>query len=287
MKILLNIVHYQPTSKQYLNELIDEYNKYPYELDIYIHTNKKTIKNFVPERFVNGSISVKKHNIVIKYLLFKNRNYYLTWTPRKLIKQNIKHYDIFIYSEDDILIPRKALDYWLERKNELFDLKYLPGFMLIEKNLQNEEIAVNFENRRLLHQLEIAGNKYLINDNNRYMACWVYDKKMMETWIDSSFFNIRAITTHKAMNSQILDKLKIQNIYIRYWLYNLKNKNGYGVRENSAFGMHARVVPIVKEVLLPINNKQLDNRAKIYHLANSYADSNHPDIGKAKLKNII
>jgi hypothetical protein len=287
MKVLLNIVHFQTPSKHYLNEVIEEYNNYPFEVDIFIHSNKKKIKNLNLKSYKNGDLFIKKHNTFIQYFLFKNKNYYLTWTPRKVIKKNIKKYDIFIYSEDDILIPVKAFKYWFERKDELLSLNFLPGFIRLETNNQGEEIAVDFENMKLSSQMQVSNHKYLINDQSRYTACWIYDKKMMKTWITSEFYNIRRITTDKAMRSNFLDKLKIKNIYMRYWLYDFKNKKGFGIRENSAYGMHSENVPILKGVLLPLTNGQLDEKSKIYHLSNSYADSNHPDIGNTKLKDII
>ena len=288
MKILLNIVHFQSKKSHFLNELINEYNNFDLEVDIFIHTNKKSVKNLNLDFYNNGKVKIKRHYLIPKFLLYRNKNYYLTWTPRKLIKKNIEKYDIFIYSEDDILIPKKAFKYWLDSKDELYSRGYLPGFVLIELNKNNEEIAVGFRNKKLIQKIEINDKHYLLNDNNRYMASWIYDKNMMKDWIDSGFFDIRKISTKKAMRSHFLDKFKINNLTIRYFLYNYKNKNGFGIRENSAFGMNSLSVNIVNGLLLKLEDKLFSDDNKIYHLPNSYSDTNHPDgIGTIKLNDVL
>ena len=53
----------------------------------------------------NGTLKIVKHNLN-KYILFKEKNYYLTWASSKIIKKQRDKYDFFIYQEDDILIPK-------------------------------------------------------------------------------------------------------------------------------------------------------------------------------------
>ena len=78
------------------------------------------------------------------------------------------------------------------------------------------------------------------------MACWIYDQKMMKKWIKSGYFDIKKIYTSKELTSEILDVLRIKNLHIRHLLYNFKNKKGFGVRENSAFGMNKESLPFFK-----------------------------------------
>ncbi len=45
MKILLNIVQFQSKNTHFLNELINEYKNFDFKIGIFIHINKKSIKN--------------------------------------------------------------------------------------------------------------------------------------------------------------------------------------------------------------------------------------------------
>ena len=120
------------------------------------------------------------------------------------------------------------------------------------------------------------------------MASWIYDKNMIKDWIESGFYDIRKISTKKAMRSNLLDNFKINNLTLRYFLYNYKNKDGFGIRENSAFGMNSLSVNIINGLLFKVENKLFSDDNKIYHLPNSYSDSNHPDgIGTVKLNDVI
>ena len=72
------------------------------------------------------------------------------------------------------------------------------------------------------------------------MACWIYDRKMMNYWVESGFYDIKQITKKEDLKSQILDILKINNLKIRYLFYNRRNIHGHGIRENSAYGMNSK-----------------------------------------------
>lgn len=51
-----------------------------------------------------------------------------------------KKFDIFIYSEDDILFKKKNFFYWLKYKDECIKNRYNIGFLRIEK----KKITIKF-----------------------------------------------------------------------------------------------------------------------------------------------
>ena len=72
-KVHVSISHFQNKGKHYLNEVINEFNKYPFQVDISIHTNKFTINNFNKEKYQNGKIKIIREFVFFRYLLFKNK----------------------------------------------------------------------------------------------------------------------------------------------------------------------------------------------------------------------
>ena len=285
-KVHVSISHFQNKKKHYLNEIINEFNKYKFQVDISIHTNKSTINNFNKEKYQNGKIKIIREFVFFRYLLFKNKNYYLTWTSRKRIKKSINNYDIFIYIEDDILIPVDTFDYWYKLKDDLYSNGYSQGFVRLETDKHGNEIAVDFYKKKLTNVINVQDKEFYVNDNNRYMACWIYDQKMMKKWIKSGYFDIKKIYTNKELRSETLDVLRIKNLHIRHLLYNFKNKKGFGIRENSAFGMHKESLPFFKEILIPKFETGIDKKAKIFHISNTYHDSGHDIIGVVNLNEI-
>jgi hypothetical protein len=67
--------------------------------------NKIDLKVGVFNNYTNGCIKIIYHD------LSNIDPFYLTWKCRKLLKQQKNDYDVFMYIEDDILVPSKAIKY--------------------------------------------------------------------------------------------------------------------------------------------------------------------------------
>ena len=85
----------------------------------------------------------------------------LVWKCRDLLREQRNDYDIFISSEDDMLIPNAAIKYWLEHNEKLSERKYNPGFLRIERKGDLEYITDIPGNKRLhkSRMIEIEENK--------------------------------------------------------------------------------------------------------------------------------
>ena len=77
-------------------------------------------------KYTNGILNIIYHDLT-------NINpFYLTWKCRDLLKQQKDDYDIFMYIEDDILVPCNAIKYWLKYNKDLIDIQYNLGFIKVE-----------------------------------------------------------------------------------------------------------------------------------------------------------
>ena len=220
----------------YINNIIDETNKYEYITDIYIHTNNKDLQKDSFNKYTNGTIEIIYHDLT------KIHPHYLTWKCRDLLQQQKDDYDIFMYIEDDILVPRKTLEYWLQRNEELIELNYNLGFAIIEINDKGEEYYQGLcRNTYIDKSIVLNDTLYCINDKNPYCAFWIYNKKEFERFTESIYFDI------------------------------IGNVPGYGPRESSAVGLHG-INPLYwyKGTVIPIVNNKLTDDCKIYHMPNNY-----------------
>jgi hypothetical protein len=144
-----------------------------------------------------------------------------------------------MYIEDDILVPVKAINYWLERNERLIELNYNLGFIRIEVNDKKEEFMPDLYNVRFKKFIEIDKQKYVINDANPYCAIWIYNKNEFHKFIRSKYYDINTIP-------------------------------GYGIREMSAIGLHGQGTPWYKNTVIPLIDNKLDGDCKIYHMPNNY-----------------
>jgi hypothetical protein len=232
---------------QYVNKIIEETNNYNYPTDIFIHTNYLflSVGNFT--KYTNGSI------IIVSHYLLNEHPFYLTWKSRKVMEKLRNDYDIFIYLEDDILIPYKTIEYWEKYHVELLENGYNLGFVRIETK-DGEEFITDIISNGLTDNISLNEITYAVNNNNPYCGFWIYDKKEFNRFVDSI-----------------------------YWDPN--NVTGYDIRERSAVGLHGFFTTWYKGTLIPIIDKKLIDDCRVYHLPNNYVDSNSP-FGKLKFNEV-
>jgi len=220
----------------YINNIIDETNKYETITDIFIHTNNKYLHDCSFNKYTNGSINIICHD------LSNIHPYYLTWKCRDLMQQQQNDYDIFMYIEDDILVPYKAIKYWLKYNKKLIEMNYNLGFVRIEIENNIEYITdLHGEKFDTIINLDINldDNIYCVNNKNPYCAFWIYNKDEFNKFVNSKY-------------------------------YDINNISGYQIREQSAIGLHGCFTNWYKNTLIPINNNKLIEDCKIYHMPNNY-----------------
>ena len=172
----------------YLQSIIKEFEKYPFFVDVFIHSDKKLDTNLTFDQYSNGKIILKKLNLR-KYFIYKGWKYRLAFSARKLLAKQKDEYDIFIYLEDDILIPKEAIDYWLTYKDLCISQNYNLGFLRVEK--KNGEEYLTDLTIKLNKTLKIDDNKFIINDKSPYSAFWIYDKDEFKKWVESDLYNLK------------------------------------------------------------------------------------------------
>jgi hypothetical protein len=231
MKITKHISFYFLESRMiYINRILDETNQYKHTTDIFIHTNIHLKKDLL-NPYTNGTIHIIYHDLT-------NMNpYHLTWKCRDLLKQQQHDYDIFMYIEDDILVPYKAIQYWLDNQS-LIDMNYNLGFVRIEVDNHIEYIT-DLYGEKLDTILTLNDKKYCVNNKNPYCAFWIYHKSEFNRFVNSKYYNPNTIS-------------------------------GYGIREQSAIGLHGTQTHFYKNTLIPMIHDKLIDECKIYHMPNNY-----------------
>jgi hypothetical protein len=233
----------------YINNIIDETNTYEYTTDIFIHTNFIDLKKEMFHNYTNGDIQIIYHDL-------SNMNpFYLTWKCRELLQQQRNDYDIFIYIEDDILVPHKAIKYWLEYNEKLIEMNYNLGFVRIEV-ANNIEYITDLDTGKFDTILNVNEQKYCVNNKQPYCAFWIYNKNEFNKFVNSKYYDCNNIT-------------------------------GFNIREQSAIGLHGLSTPWYKNTLIPIVNNKLIDDCRIYHMPNNYVLDNCTNFATIKFDEAI
>jgi hypothetical protein len=233
----------------YLNRIIEETNIYDDKADIFIHTNK-IFEASVLKKYTNGTINIVYHD------LMNEHPYYLTWKCRKLMYEQRNKYDVFMYIEDDILVPSVAIHYWKTYNQPLINRGYNLGFLRIETKDNQEYITDFYPTTKFNKTIIIDNIKYCINDINPYCAFWIYNKEEFNRFVESEY-------------------------------YNINNIMGYQTREQSSIGLHGLQTNWYKGTLIPIIDNNIIKTCKIYHLPNNYANDITTQFGKLKFEDCI
>ena len=233
----------------YINNIIDETNKYEYTTDIFIHTNNIDLHEDMFNNYTNGYIKIIYHDL-------SNINpFYLTWKCRELLEQQRDKYDIFMYIEDDILVPYKAIKYWLKYNQTLLESNYNLGFVRIEID-NGIEYITDLYGEILDTFIVLNEKKYCVNNKYPYCAFWIYNKNEFNNFINSKY-------------------------------YNINNISGYNIREKSAIGLHGINTHYYKNTLIPIVNNKLIEECKIYHMPNNYVTNKNTLFAKIKFDEAV
>lgn len=197
----------------------------------------KIYKKNILNNYTNGSINIIYHD------LSHINPFYLTWKCRDLLKQQRNTYDIFMYIEDDMLVPYKAIQYWLKYNEILLEKNYNLGFVRIEVK-DGIEYITDLPKVKLDTFINLDDKTYCVNNKNPYCAFWIYNKNEFNNFVNSKYYNINNIL-------------------------------GYNndIRAKSAFGLHGLNTPYYKNTLIPIVNNKLIEECKIYHMPNNYVSN--------------
>ena len=235
---------------KYINRIIEECELYPHKTDIFIHTNNVELKEETFCSYNNGKIAIVTHTI------FKDNNpFYLSWKCRDLLKTQVNSYEYFIYIEDDILIYKSTIEYWLQYKDVCIQNGYNLGLLRIEYN-NNEIYWVDSPNRQISQKGYLNNIPVALNTIQPYCACWIYDKSEFNRWVNSYYWNIE----------------------------NIKSLGQQYIREVSAIGFSNEGY---KGTIIPIIDNKLHKNCIVYHQDDKFVKEMHTPFGKLNFNNAI
>jgi|tagenome__1003787_1003787.scaffolds.fasta_scaffold20990059_15 2-polyprenyl-3-methyl-5-hydroxy-6-metoxy-1,4-benzoquinol methylase len=174
LRVLVALASYGTSNDCYLELLLREYHSMVFDIDIVIVSN----------------IEKRPAPNVECLVGLPNRNpWSLPFAHKKLFAKHAHEYDLFVYSEDDILITQRNLQAFLD-VTEVLQADEIAGFLRIEKGLNGEE---NFPDVHAYFHWDPAsvrsrGHYTVAHFTNEHAACYVLTKAQLRTAIESGGF---------------------------------------------------------------------------------------------------
>jgi 2-polyprenyl-3-methyl-5-hydroxy-6-metoxy-1,4-benzoquinol methylase len=177
LRVLVAIANYGTSNDRYLDRIIAEYRSMSFDIDIVVLSN-------IDKKSACGGIEC------LVGLPAKNP-WSLPFAHKKLFADRRDRYDLFIYSEDDILITERNLRAWLE-VSALLAEDEIAGFLRVEfggaGTRSYPDAHANFHWDA--SSVRRRGNYTLARFTNEHAACYVLTRAQLHRALNSGGFDV-------------------------------------------------------------------------------------------------
>jgi len=235
--------HYERTRLKFLQRVAEEFPNLAREAAVWVITNDS--RDSVT-REIKDAVSLRPLNIVRPSHL--GHPFLLTWAHQAIFSELVQQdpsYSHFLYIEDDLLVTRDNIEYWLEASEKLAPFGLIPGFVRFEVTPDGREVSSDI---RKVHKyfemprVEFSSHAY-VNFRTPYQGMYLMSRKLI-----SEFYSSQS--------------------------YSPDNKTKWGIREKATQALIFENVPqgcVNRSFVGYQAGKGVDPRSKVHHLPNNYA----------------
>lgn len=174
MRILVAIANYGNGNRGYLDKVLAAYRAMPIKVSLVVLSNIP--KNLGPDVEVRVGLPISNPRS-------------LPFAHRKLFKEKIDDYDIFVYSEDDTLLRWAAVKAFIESLDILSDNE-ISGYLRTEQAYDGKVYYSTCHSffRWIPASVRLRGNGLWAYYSNEHSACFVASREQIRRAIDSGGF---------------------------------------------------------------------------------------------------
>jgi 2-polyprenyl-3-methyl-5-hydroxy-6-metoxy-1,4-benzoquinol methylase len=174
MKILVSITNFGMKNVEYAKQLIQEYRSMPFDVDIFVLSD-------APKNYGND---------VTVLVGFPTKDpWSLPFVHKKLFAENIDRYDVFIYTEDDVLIRMENILAFLKAAEQIGGT-LLPGFVRYERypNGKKNYPDVFGTHHWIPGSVRKSGDYISARFSNEHSACYILTQSQLRSAVASGGF---------------------------------------------------------------------------------------------------
>jgi SAM-dependent methyltransferase len=179
MHILVVIANFGSKNDAYLNRVIAEYRSMPYEIDIVITSNVQ--KHLDPPTEIRVGLPDK------------STPFSLPFAHREVFAQRANDYELFIYSEDDMLITERHIEAFL-RHSAVLPADEVPGFLRFEERpsggIQYCDMHAGYAWDS--QSVKTIGEHTFAFFSNEHAGCYMLTRSQLRHALDSGAFLVPA-----------------------------------------------------------------------------------------------
>ncbi len=264
---------YKEERVKYLTEVLDNLSSFSFSVNVTIISNNLP----VDFKLVLGNYNLSNSQLTIDVFAPFGLGHplLLAWSHYSVFKEKIldESYTHFLYLEDDIKFTEKNFNYWVQKREQFSYENVFPAFFRYEINPENVFYSTDVLSPISLYDCKIVKSdlgEYFINIPFSYQAMYLYDRSLMNEFLNSSDFN--PDFEHTVSNSIIKPAT-------------------FKIREKAALGLTYINVPsgFWTRTFLPydFNLNRISEECLIHHIPNNYVLDLNNEIGNVKLNSVF
>lgn len=177
MKILVAIANYGTGSRKYIDQVLDTYRAMSHDIHLVVHSN-------IPKDM--------GEDVEVIVGMPSKDSWSLPFAHKQFFAERIDDYDLFIYTEDDILTSEHAVNAFIDATKHL-DEDEIAGYMRIERRPDGTvsyDMAHSFYRWDPRTVVERNGDLYAWF-SNEHAAAYVLTREQLQRSIDSGGYLVR------------------------------------------------------------------------------------------------
>ena len=262
MKLLICIAfHYKEDRLTFLSQILKQHKMLADQVHVLILTNTDNDINISNIRSAIPSNSTSFLIEIVAFLDLPNP-WMLTWAHKDIMRDKFLDlsYTHFLYTEDDIELTRRNIDYWILNREILREKGLYPCFLRVEWSIDmrcwtSTDLVENINLDIVPCISLLEGTRQYFNSPNPYQGLFFYDRELMAEHLNSSTSDIKVYGG--------IDKISLF-------------EGGGGVAERANFALTFHNIPFgfTSRTALPYFKKYniIDPECFIHHLPDDYAN---------------
>ncbi len=216
--------HFVEHRLKYLNTISDQFAELADEVVVHIITNTQ---NVIEQDKIRETVKDKGYEYDLFIPTGLGHPYLLTWSHLAVFKEQIldESYTHFLYVEDDILIKRSNIEYWVEGYSMLKKHNFIPSFLRVEKK-KNDPIwytsdCLQTYDANRLPQVQLQNGELMyVNIPTPYQGMYLLDRELMLEHLNGKssipeygkFRGIRELAASGLTHSNVRERFYSRNL---------------------------------------------------------------------------
>jgi hypothetical protein len=205
---------------RFLETVLDAIRGWPFDwVDVALVTNDLLLGEVPTVQSLRAKYQSKGWTLRIEHASDLAHPFHLTWWHKRHLRPWLEKArtgrDYFIYLEDDIVLTRENIAYFLDARPRLATRGLIPGFLRFE-NIEGIRHSVDFVQAQPVNRrstLRVDGQRYIV-PLNPYWAGFVLDRALAEEYVATPSFQLEpsATRTHWEVRERAAMGLTWENV---------------------------------------------------------------------------